>query len=285
MFSRTKGGECSPLPTRRRRTRCRSLSELPSRTAPRPQSRRLTRTKMRAGMSMPPTAAAMGSAARAGSRRSPATNSRLSSSPTTKKKIASSPSAAHVSSGKFNPNALGPIRNSESASYVFDHGEFAQTSATTVATSNRAPPTVSPRNRAAMRVASVHEPRAKSARLPIGGWDGGSSVMEQPAFGGHCRERSLVRGCRVRRSSSRPLAWACPSADCANSGVSKISPPSGSSSTPSPEYSIAPVAGSTSMECDDTSCTASTRCSSASCFGRSRVEGARPAKVAEMPLG
>ena len=41
-------------------------------------------------------AAAIGSAARAGSRRSPATNSRLSSSPTTKKKIASRPSAAQV---------------------------------------------------------------------------------------------------------------------------------------------------------------------------------------------
>ena len=45
---------------------------------------------------MPPTAATIGSAARRGSRRSPATNSRLSSRPTTKKKIASSPSAAQA---------------------------------------------------------------------------------------------------------------------------------------------------------------------------------------------
>ena len=45
---------------------------------------------------MPPTAAATGRAARAGSRRSPATNSRLSSRPATKKKIASRPSAAQV---------------------------------------------------------------------------------------------------------------------------------------------------------------------------------------------
>ena len=49
----------------------------------------------RRAATMPPTAAATGSAARRGSRRSPATNSRLSSSPATKKKIASSPSAAH----------------------------------------------------------------------------------------------------------------------------------------------------------------------------------------------
>ena len=43
-------------------------------------------TKTAAGTIIPPTAAAMGSAARAGSRRSPATNSRLSSRPTMKKK-------------------------------------------------------------------------------------------------------------------------------------------------------------------------------------------------------
>ena len=58
----------------------------------------LIATKIAAGTTMPPTAAAIGSAARAGSRRSPATNSRLSSTPTTKKKIASSPSAAHADS-------------------------------------------------------------------------------------------------------------------------------------------------------------------------------------------
>ena len=49
---------------------------------------------------MPPTAARIGSAARRGVRRSPATNSRLSSSPTTKKKIASRPSAAHAPSDR-----------------------------------------------------------------------------------------------------------------------------------------------------------------------------------------
>ena len=61
-----------------------------------PLEPRFQATKISAGATMPPTAAAMGSAARRGSRRSPATNSRLSSSPTTKKKIASRPSAAHL---------------------------------------------------------------------------------------------------------------------------------------------------------------------------------------------
>ena len=59
---------------------------------------RFTSTKNSAGTAIPPTAAATGSAARRGSRRSPATNSRLSSRPATKKKIASSPSAAQVAS-------------------------------------------------------------------------------------------------------------------------------------------------------------------------------------------
>ena len=57
--------------------------------------------KISAGTTMPPMAAAIGSAARRGSRRSPATNSRLSSRPTTKKKIASSPSAAQALSVRF----------------------------------------------------------------------------------------------------------------------------------------------------------------------------------------
>jgi hypothetical protein len=65
--------------------------------APPPVSR-LTRTKITAGTIIPPTAAATGSAARRGSRRSPGTNSRLSSRPATKKNIASRPSAAQAPS-------------------------------------------------------------------------------------------------------------------------------------------------------------------------------------------
>jgi hypothetical protein len=61
-----------------------------------------------AGTIIPPTAAAMGTTARFGSRRSPATNSRLSSSPATKKKIASNPSAAQVVRVRFRCSAAGP---------------------------------------------------------------------------------------------------------------------------------------------------------------------------------
>ena len=52
--------------------------------------------KITAGTMTPPTAAATGTTARLKVRRSPATNSRLSSSPAMKKKIARSPSAAHA---------------------------------------------------------------------------------------------------------------------------------------------------------------------------------------------
>ena len=68
----------------------------------------LSATKITAGATMPPTAAATGSAARRGSRRSPATNSRLSSSPAMKKKIASSPSAAHSPTVRSRCRAAGP---------------------------------------------------------------------------------------------------------------------------------------------------------------------------------
>jgi hypothetical protein len=77
---------------------------------------RLNNTKKNAGTAMPPTAAATGRAARRGSRRSPATNSRLSSSPATKKKIASRPSAAQVPSERSRCREAGPTRVSRSVS-------------------------------------------------------------------------------------------------------------------------------------------------------------------------
>ncbi len=92
---------------------------------------------------MPPSAATMGSTARAGSRRSPATNSRLSSSPTTKKKIANSPSAAHPSMLNRRCRDSGPMRWPDIAWYESDHGELAHTRAAVAATSKIAPPTVS----------------------------------------------------------------------------------------------------------------------------------------------
>ena len=76
--------------------------------APSPVPRLIT-VNSTAGMIIPPTAASTGSTARRGSRRSPATNSRLSSRPATKKKIASKPSAAHSPRVRSRCRALGPI--------------------------------------------------------------------------------------------------------------------------------------------------------------------------------
>ena len=98
---------------------------------------------MTAGTITPPTAAAIGTAARRGSLRSPATNSRLSSRPATKKKIASSPSAAQVARERSRCRAAGPIVKARRASYPLAHGEFAHTSATTAPTMSSAPPMVS----------------------------------------------------------------------------------------------------------------------------------------------
>ena len=67
-----------------------------------------------AGAIIPPTAAATGTTARCGSRRSPATNSRLSSNPATKKKIANNPSPAHCATVRFKCSAAGPISVSSS---------------------------------------------------------------------------------------------------------------------------------------------------------------------------
>ena len=92
---------------------------------------RLTATYTSAGATIPPTAAATGSAARRGSRRSPATISRLSSRPATKKKIASSPSAAHAPSVRSRCSAAGPTTVSRSSTYDEEAAEFAHTSATT----------------------------------------------------------------------------------------------------------------------------------------------------------
>ena len=63
-----------------------------------------------AGTTIPPRAAATGTAARLGSRRSPTTNSRLSSRPARKKNKANSPSAAH--SWRLRCRAGGPTSSS-----------------------------------------------------------------------------------------------------------------------------------------------------------------------------
>lgn len=61
-----------------------------------------------AGTAIPHRAATTGRAAAFGSRRSPATSSRLSSMPATKKKTASSPSAAQCATDRCSPRASGP---------------------------------------------------------------------------------------------------------------------------------------------------------------------------------
>jgi hypothetical protein len=81
-----------------------------------PPVSRLISTNSAAGTTMPPTAAATGKAAWRGSRRSPATNSRLSSSPATKKKIASRPSAAHWPTVRSKCSDAGPNLASRTAS-------------------------------------------------------------------------------------------------------------------------------------------------------------------------
>ena len=124
---------------------------------------RLMAMKIAAGKIMPPTAAAIGSAARAGSRRSPATNSRLSSTPTTKKKIASRPSAAHVAERQIQVQRLGADGELRQRLVGADHGEFAQTSAAAAANSSSTPPTVSLRRISEKRLASAQEPRVSIA--------------------------------------------------------------------------------------------------------------------------
>ena len=118
----------------------------------------LTSTNRIAGTSMPPSAATTGKAARRGSRRSPATNSRFSSNPATKKKMASSPSLAHAPRDRFRCSASGPTCRSRNAAYESAPGELAHTRATTVASSISAPPTVSRRSSSATREASGQLP-------------------------------------------------------------------------------------------------------------------------------
>jgi hypothetical protein len=92
-----------------------------------------------AGTTMPPRAAAIGTAAFALLLREPETNSYLSSMPATKKKIASRPSAAQVEIFRSKLIASGPMTVFESEKYHSDHGEFAMIIAAVAATKSNAP--------------------------------------------------------------------------------------------------------------------------------------------------
>jgi len=96
-----------------------------------------------AGAAMPPTAAAMGSAALRGSRSCPVTNSRLSSSPTTKKKMARMPSLAQRAIGMSSMprNGIGRLKFF-TAVYDGSSGEFAKINASSAASNSSAPPTL-----------------------------------------------------------------------------------------------------------------------------------------------
>ena len=95
---------------------------------------------------------------------------------------------------------VGPTWRSASRSYAGHHGEFAQISAITAATSSSAPPTVSLRRIAVMREVSDHDPRANNARRSNGLRSAtihpsstGTEKQRRPDFPAH-RTRSLVPG-------------------------------------------------------------------------------------------
>src|SRR3984893_5501008 len=151
--------------------------------------------KIAAGTIIPPTAAAVGTPARPGSRRPPATNSGLISSPTTKKKVASRPSAAHADTDSRRCSDSGPIATCETARYAADHGELAHSRAAPEATNNSTPPTVSFRRISANRCDSDHDPRVRSRRL--GGI--GRSVVTRAELKSGCPALPSTASLRLER--------------------------------------------------------------------------------------
>ena len=135
----------------------------PQRVARRRPAPATTATKTSAGTATPHSRGRRrGRAALAGSRRSPTTNSRLSSSPATKKKIASRPSAAHWPEGEVRCSACGPDARCRAARRrPRATGEFAHSRAATAAASSSAPPTVSVRRAVATNWASGQVGRRK----------------------------------------------------------------------------------------------------------------------------
>src|SRR5699024_3535731 len=118
---------------------------------------------MIAGMATPPKAARIGTSAFEGERRSPTTNSCLSSRPTTKKKTASRPSAAQwptVSSRSRGPSWK-PSSVSRTAKYTSANRELAISRASTVALSSSMPPGIDPVTMVSSRECSRYVPRSK----------------------------------------------------------------------------------------------------------------------------
>ena len=121
------------------------------------ESRPTTRTKTTAGTSAPPNAATTGRVARRTESSSPTSTSRLISRPMTRKNTAIRASLIHHCRSRLRSNPA--TRNSSSvchrSSYEAAHGEFTQTSATTVARISSTPPdallSVNARNGARIR--------------------------------------------------------------------------------------------------------------------------------------
>src|SRR6476659_1224607 len=114
---------------------------------------------------MPPIAAAIGTIAARGSRRSPSTISRLISRPTTKKKIAIRPSLIHASSVSA-WSGVGSDVVGDHRSWYDAGATFAQISATNVAATRTTPVADSVRRNSARRRGGLED----GIGSPVGGW-------------------------------------------------------------------------------------------------------------------
>ncbi len=157
----------------------------PRRACASPPPPSTTRMNSSDGTATPQAAAMIGTAAFAGSRKSPTVSSRLSSNPATKKKIASSPSAAQVPTLRSRWRPAGPMCVSRRAKYDSRSGELAQISANAAAASNKAPPTVSVRKAAATDLASGQEPRCRMRVGMCTGTPQGRNSLSRPDFPAH----------------------------------------------------------------------------------------------------
>src|SRR3954468_5013097 len=117
---------------------------------------------------MPPSAATSGTAARRRLRKSPITSSRLASRPTTRKKSAMSPSLTQWRRSSEMAQPPSRIESSvvQTDSYECGQGEFAQTSAASVAATSAAAPPVSVVRKSRSGAAAVRAHDVRSIKRP-----------------------------------------------------------------------------------------------------------------------
>ena len=158
-----------------------------------------------------------GSAARRGSRRSPATNSRLSSRPATKKKIASRPSAAQVpsvrsrcSDGRADPGVAQRLVGRRPRGVRPDQGDRRGRRA---AARRRRSPCAGRRRCAGPRARSRGRGGGRRVRWSRGGSGGGSAGRCRPDFPAHRGRRlpgeQLPHPCREARVAARRRRPGC----------------------------------------------------------------------------